>query len=240
MSENGEIPLEVRKRMVELAGICAQVQGTAKTSRLLDLVRASKEKILVFSRFAATLEELGDSLTRAKISFSSFTGRQSAQEKVAAVEAFRTGNVPVMLCSEIGGEGHNLQFCSTLVNFDLPWNPMKIEQRIGRIHRIGQERPVHIYNLCARGTAEDHILEVLDRRINLFELVIGEVDLILGQMKNEAEFEERILAIYGESRSDEEVKGGFEELGAELERAKKRYDKVKQLDSAIFSNDYEV
>ena len=80
-----------------------------------------------------------------------------------------------------------LRFCHQMINYDLPWNPMKIEQRIGRIHRIGQEKEVTIYNLCAAGSAEDYILEVLDKKINMFELVIGEIDMILGRIQGEKE-----------------------------------------------------
>ena len=127
-----------------------------------------------------------------------------------------------------------------MVNFDLPWNPMKIEQRIGRIHRIGQTRPVHVYNLCAANTAEHHILDVLDRRINMFELVIGEVDLVLGQTKSETEFEDRILDIYGHSRNDQDITTAFDRLGDELLAARQQYAKIKQLDSEIFANDYEI
>ncbi len=239
MARRPEIDSGLADQMAKLAKLCDYAPDTAKTARLLDLLRACQDKVLVFSRFTATLEELAQSLTKAGVAFSSFTGRMSAAEKDAAVDALRDG-VDVMLCSEIGGEGRNLQFCSTMVNFDLPWNPMKIEQRIGRIHRIGQTRPVHVYNLCAQDTAEQHILEVLDRRINMFELVIGEVDLILGQMKDECEFDERILAIYGESQNESDVGSAFERLGDELLTARHRYDKIKQLDDAIFSNDYEV
>jgi superfamily II DNA/RNA helicase len=127
-----------------------------------------------------------------------------------------------------------------MVNYDLPWNPMKIEQRIGRIHRIGQTRPVHVYNLCAADTAEHHILEVLDRRLNLFELVIGEVDLVLGQLKTEEEFEDRILGIYGTSRDEDDVAAAFDRLGDELLAARHRYEKIRTLDAEIFTNDYEV
>jgi SNF2 family DNA or RNA helicase len=163
----------------------------------------------------------------------------SPEEKDRAVRNFQDG-AEVMLCSEIGGEGRNLQFCSTMVNYDLPWNPMKIEQRIGRIHRIGQTRPVHVYNLCAVGTAEHHILEMLDKRINMFELVIGEIDLILGQENSETEFEERIVDIYTKSKNEKDIKAAFENLGDELLAARHRYDKIKQLDIDIFANDYEI
>src|SRR5207245_440218 len=89
---------------------------------------------------------------------------------------------------EAGEEGRNLQFANTLVNFDLPWNPMAIEQRIGRLHRIGQTRDVFIFNLVARGTLEERMLQILDEKINMFELVVGEIDAILGEMDEGNDF----------------------------------------------------
>ena len=115
--------------MTRLAKLCEWVPNTSKTARLLELLEISKEKVLVFSRFTATLEEIAQRLSEYGISFSMFQGNMSAEEKDRAVGNFQNGN-NVMLCSEIGGEGRNLQFCSTMVNFDLPWNPMLVEQRI--------------------------------------------------------------------------------------------------------------
>jgi SNF2 family DNA or RNA helicase len=239
MSEHSQTDGSIKRQMTRLAKLCEYVPNTSKTTRLLELLEISKEKVLVFSRFTATLEEIAQRLSESGIRFSKFQGNMSAAEKDRAVGNFQNGN-NVMLCSEIGGEGRNLQFCSTMVNFDLPWNPMKIEQRIGRIHRIGQTRPVHVYNLCAANTAEYHILDVLDRRINMFELVIGEVDLVLGQTKSETEFEDRILDIYGRSQNDLDITNAFESLGDELLAARQQYDKIKRLDSEIFANDYEI
>ncbi len=239
MAVHPQVDGGMKGRMTKLAKLCEYVPNTSKTTRLLELLKISNEKVLVFSRFTATLEEIARRLTDSGIRFSIFQGSMSPGEKDHAVSEFQDGT-PVMLCSEIGGEGRNLQFCSTMVNYDLPWNPMKIEQRIGRIHRIGQTRPVHVYNLCASETAEHHILDVLDRRINMFELVIGEVDLILGQTKSDTEFEDRILDIYGQSRSDDDIRKAFERLGDELLAARCQYDKIKRLDSEIFANDYEI
>lgn len=239
MAAHSEVDGGIKEQITKLANLCKYVPTTSKTARLLELLKMSSEKVLVFSRFKATLEEIALRLSDSGIGFSMFQGNMSAEEKDLAVRKFQNG-ADVMLCSEIGGEGRNLQFCSTMVNYDLPWNPMKIEQRIGRIHRIGQTRPVHIYNLCAVGTAEYHILEVLDKRINMFELVIGEIDLVLGQANNETEFEERIVDIYARSKSENEIKTAFENLGEELLAARLRYDKIKQLDIDIFANDYEI
>ena len=239
MAGHPEVDADMKTEMTRLAKLCNYVPNTSKAARLLELLEISKEKVLVFSRFTATLEEIAQRFSESGINFSMFQGNMSAADKDRAVLNFQNG-AHVMLCSEIGGEGRNLQFCSTIVNFDLPWNPMKIEQRIGRIHRIGQTRPVHVYNLCATNTAEHHILDVLDRRINMFELVIGEVDLVLGQTKTETEFQDRILDIYGQSRNDRDITTAFERLGDELLDARQQYDKIKRLDSEIFANDYEI
>jgi superfamily II DNA or RNA helicase len=239
IAEHADLDSDLKNRMAKLAKLCEYVPNTSKTARLLELLNISKTKVLVFSRFTATLEEIAQRLSEAGIPFSMFHGQMSAADKDLAVCAFQNGT-DVMLCSEIGGEGRNLQFCSTMVNFDLPWNPMKIEQRIGRIHRIGQTQPVHVYNMCAANTAEHHILDVLDRRINMFELVIGEVDLVLGQTKSEKEFEDRILDIYGESKNNQDITEAFERLGDELLAAREQYAKIKRLDSEIFANDYEI
>src|SRR5260370_8059670 len=96
------------------------------------------------------------------------------------------------MATRAGSEGRNPQFCNVLVNYDLPWNPMVVEQRIGRLHRIGQKREVHIVNLAAEGTIESYILQLLDRKIKLFELVVGELDLILGQFGGAQKFEGRL------------------------------------------------
>jgi superfamily II DNA or RNA helicase len=226
-------------RIEELIDRCRKMSSSGKLSRLLDILRLSREKTLVFTRFTATLRAIEHFLSQAGVAFSVFAGGMSAADKDQAVLRFRE-DVDVMLCSEVGGEGQNMQFASSMINFDLPWNPMRIEQRIGRIHRIGQTRPVSVFNLCASGTAEQRILEVLDKKINMFELVIGEIDTILGQLKGEEDFEERVLAIYGRSRDDDEVARAFETLAEEISEARERYEKIKILDQTIFCDDYQV
>lgn len=85
----------------------------------------------------------------------------------------------VLIATEAGGEGINLQFCSHVINYDLPWNPMKLEQRIGRVHRLGQTEDVEIYNFAVEETIEQHILALLYTKIDVFEQVVGELDAIL-------------------------------------------------------------
>jgi len=127
-----------------------------------------------------------------------------------------------------------------MINYDLPWNPMRIEQRVGRIHRIGQTREVEIYNLSAEDTIEDHILRILDSKINMFELVIGEMDMILGNLADERDFDDIVMDIWARSRTPEEVEAEMETLGEELVQARQAYETMKQYDETLFGKDFGV
>ena len=144
----------------------------------------------------------------------------------------------MLLLTHCGTEGRNLQFCHSLLNFDLPWNPMEIEQRIGRLHRLGQKHPVHIYNLVQSGTLQEHLLEILQEKLNLFELVVGETGLVLGERFSSDEFAEEILRRWRES--DGRVAEALQELGQDLAAARDGYQQLKQLDETLFAKDYET
>jgi superfamily II DNA/RNA helicase len=150
------------------------------------------EKKLVFVHYRETLDHLASLLFRHGIAFARFEGSLSGPDKDAAIAAFRD-EVPVLLCTESGGEGRNIQFCNTLINFDVPWNPMAIEQRIGRIDRIGQHREVFVFNLVTRSTLEEQVLHLLDEKISMFELVVGEVGAILGGIEDDKDFSDLVL-----------------------------------------------
>ncbi|RJQ47921.1 MAG: ATP-dependent helicase, partial [Nitrospiraceae bacterium] len=159
--------------------------------------------------------------------------------KDSAIARFRS-EIPVLVSTESGGEGRNMQFCNTIINFDLPWNPMRIEQRIGRLHRIGQSRDVFIFNLSVRETLEDYIIDILDNKINMFEMVIGEIEPILGHLGEDRDFEDIIMEIWLKCSDNESLKGGFERLGRDLVNAKKEYINAKAIDTEIFGDDYET
>ena len=130
----------------------------ARKQALLDLLQRNPRRRRWSSSITARRCQLAALLREQGIAFARFEGGLSGPEKDAAIADFRD-RVPVLLSTQSGGEGRNVQFCNTLINFDLPWNPMVIEQRIGRIHRIGQTREVFIFNLVARGTLEDQVLQ---------------------------------------------------------------------------------
>jgi SNF2 family DNA or RNA helicase len=222
--------------LIELA---RRIGRTAKDERLLELVQQGRgEKILVFATFRRTLEHLQRLLSELGIEFTTYSGAESEAEKDAAVAAFRE-SVPVMLCSESGGEGRNLQFANTLVNFDLPWNPMRIEQRVGRIHRIGQTRDVFIFNLCMAGSLEARLLALLEEKIRMFELVVGEVGSILGNLQGSEEFESLVLNLWLQSRDDHQLEQSFESLGESLVAAQEEYLHARELDDALFGEEFQ-
>ena len=213
--------------------------GGAKETALLELLqRNPTEKKMVFVHHRDTLARLDAALREQQIAFACFEGGMSGPAKDAAIADFRD-RVPVLLCTESGGEGRNVQFCNTLINFDLPWNPMVIEQRIGRIHRIGQTREVFVFNLAIRGTAEDQVLNILDEKINMFELVVGEVDAILGELDDQREFAEMVFSAWVETTEQGRI-SAFATLGERMAAAKGRYEAVKTLDDHLFGQEFET
>jgi SNF2 family DNA or RNA helicase len=168
--------------MAELRRIKVDSKAKRLHANLEELFSGDTDaKVLIFTEFRETQAMLADLLAPlAEVHL--FHGQMNAEAKDAAVNSFRRGQGPqVLVSTEAGGEGRNFQFCHLVVNYDLPWNPMKVEQRIGRVDRIGQEHPVVIFNFHVKGTIEGRILEVLERRINIFEEAVGGLDPILGQ-----------------------------------------------------------
>ena len=115
---------------------------------------------------------------------------------------------------------------------------MRIEQRVGRIHRVGQTRDVRIYNLSAGGTVEDYLLEILDQKLNMFELVIGEMDMILGQLSDERGFEDLLVDIWVSAQTSEELHAGFNQLAETLIQARQAHQKSQEYDDALFGEDF--
>jgi superfamily II DNA or RNA helicase len=229
----------VQAIFTEIQRKLADIRTTSKGLHLLSLLQQNQERKLVFVRYLQTLEYLSSLLKDNGYPFAVFSGAMTAREKDAAVEAFR-GDIPILLSTETGGEGRNIQFCNTLINYDLPWNPMRLEQRIGRIHRIGQERDVFIFNLCLQGSIEDYMMRILDDKINMFELVIGEIDTILGNLETDRDFSSLILDVWLRSGAADERRANFARLGDEILAAKRTYEQTKALDEMIFGDDYEV
>jgi len=145
------------------------------------------------------------------------TGSRTADMRSALVDYFKE-EAQIMIATEAAAEGINLQFCSLVVNYDLPWNPQRIEQRIGRCHRYGQKHDVVVVNFLNRNNAADQrVYELLAEKFALFDGVFGASDEVLGSIESGVDFEKRIARIYQECRSPEEIQASFDELQRELE-----------------------
>jgi superfamily II DNA or RNA helicase len=144
------------------------------------------------------------------------TGSKTADMRSALVDYFREQG-SIMIATEAGSEGINLQFCSLIVNYDLPWNPQRIEQRIGRCHRYGQKHDVVVVNfLNQKNAADQRVFELLDQKFKLFDGVFGSSDEVLGAIESGVDFEKRIADIYQRCRQPEEINAAFNQLQQEL------------------------
>jgi hypothetical protein len=145
------------------------------------------------------------------------TGSRAVNVRTALIEHFRD-HASILIATEAAAEGLNLQFCSLVINYDLPWNPQRIEQRIGRCHRYGQKHDVVVINfLNERNEADRRVLELLEQKFNLFSGVFGASDEVLGTIESGVDFEKRILAIYQACRTPAEIDAAFKALQVEMD-----------------------
>ena len=229
---------EERHALQGLAARARALQTSVKADYLLELLERFGEPMVVFTQFRAAQDYVARRLEEAGLYAVLFHGSLSRLEKEAAVETFRREG-QVLLCTETGSEGRNLQFCNAVCNFDLPWNPMRIEQRIGRLSRIGQARDVYVFNLVAAGTIEEAVLHLLEAKINMFELVVGEIDMILGNWGEEEDFEQTVAGLWSEADDEDEFRQRMEELGERLRRARQDYLTQQAHDDRLFGDAFQ-
>jgi len=158
---------------------------------------------------------------------------RSVEYKHAIVDYFRH-NAKILICTDAGSEGLNLQFCNMVINYDLPWNPMKIEQRIGRCHRYGQEHDVVAINLLnTQNAADQRVYDILSKKFELFEGVFGASDIALGALESGTSFEKMVLQIYQTCDTTAEFKKAFDKLDRKLNA--KRDKKARELRSLLLT-----
>jgi len=222
-----------------LENLCRIGEGTGESRKglaLLEILKRTSDKVIVFTEFLITQEYLRGMLEAHGYKVAIFNGEMSIKEKDEQLLYFKADG-QVLISTQSGSEGKNLQFCHIMVNYDLPWNPMRLEQRIGRIHRLTQEREVLVFNLSLLDTFEGYILYLLSEKIRMFELVIGELDLILGDVEGDETFEKCLQRIWLTTTSDEEMKKEIDLLGNKLEEARKIFHASMDMDlniSALF------
>lgn len=237
MLEGKRIAAKDREALFTLIKKGEELNDLMKTKRLLSLLEEFSDKMVIFTQFRATQEHLYQSLEASGHSVVLFHGSLTRMQKEEAIRSFREEK-RILISTDSGSEGRNLQFCNAICNFDLPWNPMRIEQRIGRLSRLGQTRDVHIFNMVNANTIEDDVLRILETKINLFEQVIGEMDMILGNLEDDREFEEMIIDMWIDSRDKEQFSGEIEKFGDRLMLAKEEYLVKQAREDKLFGDKF--
>ena len=220
-------------RWRQLAADAAAIPKPSKLQRLLQRLDEQPDKMVVFTQFRATQDMLQAELERAGYEVAVFHGGLGRLEKEAEIRRFQD-TARVLVSTDAGSEGRNLQFCHAVCNFDLPWNPQRIEQRIGRLSRIGQAHDVQVINLVADGTIEAAILHLLDAKLAMFELVIGEIDMVLSNLDESREFPDMVADLFSESSGVEDFAGRLDRLGDRLVAAKQAYQQQRAVEDKLF------
>lgn len=201
-----------RQELEELLQLADEITINAKLLVVEEILKKIKRRAIIFTEYRATQYYICRYLESRGISTLQFNGGMSSAGKMWAKIIFQN-NKDVLVSTEAGSQGLNFQFCDTIINYDLPWNPMKLEQRIGRVHRLGQRNTVNIYNLSTRGTIEEKIINLLYEKTNLFNTVLGSSEDILA---GETYIEGNILDILMTAENEEELERGFAQLSSSL------------------------
>src|SRR5207302_7040492 len=221
----------------QLAKRAQGIKTHAKLDVLTKLLKETLDRVLVFSDHRPTIQLIEERVKKVGRQPIVYWGAHATAERDKRIRAFHEDPRSVLIATRAGSEGRNLQFCNVLVNYDLPWNPMVVEQRIGRLHRIGQKREVHIVNLAAAGTIESYILQLLDQKIKLFELVVGELDLILGEFGGAQQFEGRLAKEWLAAENEADFARRVETIGADIEQSSAVGKEQERLNSLIAPDD---
>ncbi len=240
----------------------AKLEVDSKIEKLVSLVReirarSDDEKILIYTRHPTTLRYIVERLhemeskvqspgLKKKLRIIEFMGGLDREEKSRRVDSFKRGEADIMISTDCGAEGLNFQFCRNLINYDLPWNPMSVEQRIGRLDRIGQTRDMYIYSFATKGTMEEHVVDLIINKMCCVGLVIGELPIILFNLGLDAEsrvsgrnkIEEKLMAsfIEGKGNLDFFARGGSE-IADEISLGMKDYEKEKVENKCFFDGE---
>ena len=213
-----------------------KIKIDSKMQRLQEIIKENPdEKHLIFTEFRDTQDYIFDYCDDEGIEVVKFNGSMSVKERDTAVSKFKR-DIQIMIATEAGGEGQNFQFCSKVINYDLPWNPMRVEQRVGRVHRIGQDEDVYIHNLAIIGSIEEYVLKLLFDKINLFKMTIGDLDLLFEDEGFE-KLPTEIFESYMSATTKTDTQNKFSALGDKLSHSKKDlHDTIMDFDDQVFAN----
>ena len=228
----------VRDVLREIGHLAMDIKTSAREDRALEITRnwlREHGRVLIFTQHTDTVTGLLRRLEAEGLTARSFHGSMSATERAKTIAAFRSGEAPIMISTDAGAEGQNLQFCNCVLNYDLPWNPMRVEQRIGRVDRLTQPKDeVFVANLYAQNTIDEKVFWLLAEKLRMFELLFGQVTTILGELdeSKSASFESRVMeALFAEN--DTKMNALLDQLGMELVQAREKASELIAADRDV-------
>jgi superfamily II DNA/RNA helicase len=201
------------------------------------LKEVREEQAVIFCLRKATTNELKAVLNKEFGKAEIYNGDISSSKRKEILTDFKNGDIRYLVATDAAAEGLNLQHCNLLFNYDLHWNPMKIEQRIGRVHRFGQEKDVTIFNLCIKDTIDDYVLHILFQKIELFTMTIGGMETILSNIKEDSEdgadMDRTIMEIVLRSKTKLDIKKELEKLSEDIKYSKKKQEFAEQFTKGV-------
>jgi len=203
------------------------------------------EKILIYTRHPTTLRYIVEKLQPFGLNIIEFMGGLDREEKSRRIDAFKDGKADILISTDTGAEGLNFQFCRNLINYDLPWNPMSVEQRIGRLDRIGQERDMYIYSFATKGTMEEHVVDLIINKMCCVGMVIGELPIILFNLgldgngpSGKNKIEEKLMNSFIEGKGNLDFFArGVNEIADEISLGMKDYSAEKELNKCFLDGE---
>lgn len=210
-----------------------QINNYSKIEALMEtLTKLHNEQAVIFTLRLETAYMLADMLNENFMPTRVYEGRLSGHERYNLVNAFREGKVKYLVATDAAAEGLNLQTASVVINYDLHWNPMKLEQRIGRVHRRGQKKDVSVFNIVIKNTIDDYVLKILFEKIDLFKMTIGGIEAVLADNNEDKSIEETIVDILLRNNSKRDVEAELAKFGNDLGYRKEQnalYEEFSQL-----------
>jgi superfamily II DNA/RNA helicase len=222
---------EATSRLIEMA---QKVKG-AKIELLRKVLKEiPNEQALIFCLRKITAHKLKEVLDQEFGSTAVFLGDMNQAERDKVIESFKCGQTKYLVATDAAAEGLNLQNCCIMFNYDLHWNPMKIEQRIGRIHRYKQDRDVTVFNLSVKDTIDDYVLHILYQKIDLFNMTVGKMETVLAELKEGSQdIQKTIVEILLRSKSHMDIKKEIERLAEDLNVSRKNQELAEKFTQGV-------